>query len=183
MTPSKQRIELKSCPFCGCKEIAIREMPHVWDCPEFAAQCRSCLVINGTALSEDGAIKAWNTRAPTSCELSKQRIERAAEALKPLNWLTPPQGIDLTRAAITVLEADDSAAWQIAEKLAGALELTRKQLAYTCGNINHVGYREDEFVKYPKHVLQVWYVGADKAEAEAREALLRWQEERKDDGK
>lgn len=55
--------ELLPCPFCGCDEVVIRQMPHGWDCSEYAAQCKRCLNINGTSLSKQAAVAAWNTRA------------------------------------------------------------------------------------------------------------------------
>lgn len=56
--------ELRECPFCGGKSITIRKMPQEWDRPEYAAQCGACLTLNGTSLSEEAALKAWNNRPP-----------------------------------------------------------------------------------------------------------------------
>lgn len=54
--------ELRNCPFCGSNNVTIREMSSKWGVPEYAAQCGTCLSLNGASLSEKAAAAAWNNR-------------------------------------------------------------------------------------------------------------------------
>lgn len=57
------------------------------------------------------------------------------------------------------------------EAMREALELARKHLSYTCSNINHIGYREKDGVRFPYHVLEVWHAGAYNAHEVAKKTL------------
>ena len=55
--------ELKSCPFCGKSAHPAFEPRIVRDLDAYLVQC-PCGVKGGAYISEELAIKAWNTRAP-----------------------------------------------------------------------------------------------------------------------
>lgn len=60
---------------------------------------------------------------------------------------------------------------QYVPMLVEALEIARKHLSYTCGNINHVGYREKDGVRFPYHVLKVWHAGVYAAHQQVENIL------------
>lgn len=56
--------ELKPCPFCGGREIIIRQVLYAGiDKPRFYAQCQKCFAQTAIGWStKSGAVKAWNRR-------------------------------------------------------------------------------------------------------------------------
>ena len=51
--------KLMRCPFCGSKDVIIKELEYV----TVRVLCRSCLAQGGRMATKEGAAEAWNTRA------------------------------------------------------------------------------------------------------------------------
>ncbi|WP_281083936.1 Lar family restriction alleviation protein [Klebsiella quasivariicola] len=51
------RHEAKSCPFCGCKVISVREISG-----HFRASCSGCEAKSAYQESEEAAVERWNKR-------------------------------------------------------------------------------------------------------------------------
>lgn len=52
--------ELKECPFCGSNDLTINEYENTN--LKYYVHCQVCLASGGRDLTEQQAIKAWNTR-------------------------------------------------------------------------------------------------------------------------
>ena len=55
-------MELKPCPFCGCKDIIIRRE----DYNLFGANCNDCGAEGSYCDTKEEAVEAWNKRVPQS---------------------------------------------------------------------------------------------------------------------
>ncbi len=155
MTNSKQSQpldELKRCPFCGEKPEAleITGQEDKYPIERYWVRC-TCEVEQVGLFTRAGAIKAWNTRIPSTPPQSDNHGELVKRADEWLSYTWPKDFPDEAFALITDMRNFIAAQpehivdthelvrpdWKgIAEKLAGALE--------TCGN----GHNSQDYYQY-----------------------------------
>ena len=110
---------LLPCPFCSndgtCGEaLHVSHSEHDWREDSYVVQCDRCAASTGYFITEDEAVDAWNTRAPTRADVlvdalgAEAEAAYAAHAEKRIAVLEAFRDAAITR--IAVLEAERDAA-------------------------------------------------------------------------